>query len=328
MVPAHDTASVLALRGERHLVLGQEIGRGSQGVVYVGRLEHPGVMARHVAVKVIDAAIAHDEGSLHELTRSVRRSSLVRHPNVVQITDYFMVDGSPYIIQDLVEGMSLASFVARWDAVGRRIPLDLALFIACEVAEGLAGARSTQGIDGTVLHLAHHDLSPRQVLLSWFGEVRVADFGRRTGGDIASGIRRTEKDVRPRVAYMAPEVAHGARGDARSDVFSLGVMLHEMLYGPRFAPDASAREVLVLTREGLVPKPIIAPVLPPKIAEVLDRALEVDPRERQAHAGVMAYDLRREALALGVGDERMFLRSALFEMSEGPEKGVGHDTDA
>ncbi len=283
-------------------------------------------MARRVVVKILDPVVQRDGESMHEVTRAVRRSMLVRHPNVVSVTDFFAFDTSPCIVSNLVDGMSLAGFLARWETARRRLPLDLALFIACEIADGLSGARNTANVDGALLNMAHHNLTPRQVLLSWHGEVQVGDFGWRPAAGLTSGVRRTERDVSASLSYMSPEVSRGARGDGRSDVFSLGVILHEMLYGPRFSRDTNARDTLDDVRAGVVRKPVISPMLPSKIEDVLARALALDPRERQPHAGVVAYDLRREALALGVGDARMFLRSSLFEMSEGQDSG--HDTEA
>ncbi len=333
VVAVRALAPVLSLHGERRLVLGQELGRGSQGSVHIARLEQlvastsrgDEVMARNVAVKIIDPALCPDAEAVQELRRAARRSALVNHVNVVQVTDWFIASGSrgmpsepvPCIVQELVSGLSLASFIARCDAARRRVPLDLALFIACEIAEGLAGARHTMSIEGTVLNIAHHNLSPRQVMLSWNGDVKVGDFGWRPSGGVVSGVRRTDRDVRAQLVHMAPEVAHGARGDGRSDVFSLGVILHEMLYGPRFPRDTAARDMIDLARAGAVHRPITSPLLPKGIGDIIARAIEVDPRARQSHAGILAYDLRREALALGVADGRFFLRSALFDMCEG-----------
>lgn len=329
MLAASAVAPVLALHGERRLVIGAEIGRGSQGVVHIARLEQllatsprgEEVMARTVAVKLIDPALCHEPETMHELRRSVRRNALVSHVNVVQITDWFVTgeptDPQPCIIEELVDGMSLAELIGRCDAARRRLPLDLGLFIACEVAEGLAAARHARNIEGVILNMAHHNLSPRQVLLSWNGDVKVGDFGWRPSAGVVSGIRRSDRDIRAQLVHLAPEVARGARGDGRSDVFSLGVILHEMLFGPRFARGLAPSEMLELARKGEVARPVTAPLLPSGVAKIIDRALSVDPRERQQHAGVLAYDLRREALALGVADGRMFLRTALFEMSEG-----------
>jgi serine/threonine protein kinase len=336
MLPAESLAPVLALRGERRLVIGEEIGTGSGGTVYVARLEQvlaggrEEVMGRVVAVKIIDRELARDPDTMHELRRAVRRLALVRHPNVVGVTDYFVAtfgdtgltaEPVPCVVEEFVDGMSLASFVARHEASGRRIPLDLALFIACEIAEGLAGARATTSADGVVLNMAHHNLGQRQVLLSWTGEVKVGDFGWRPPVGMVSGVRRTDRDIRGHLAHLAPEVALGSRGDGRSDVFSLGVILHEMLFGPRFRGTPTSQEMLGLVRKGIVDRPVASPLLPAPIAAIVGRALSADPRERPSHPGIVAYDLRREALALGVADGRMFLRSAMFDMSEG-----WHDT--
>jgi eukaryotic-like serine/threonine-protein kinase len=324
MPAAHEHTPVYLLRGDRQLVLGGQIGRGSQGVVHVARMEQvlgSGIFARPVAVKIVEAASC--DADL--FCKSIRRIALVSHPNVVQVLECFMVGDAPHVVLELIEGMSLSSFISRWELSRRRMPLDLALFLACEVAEGLAGARNTHNMQGGLVNMTHHDLSARQVLLSWNGEVKVGDFGRRAAGEVVSGVRRTGRDMRSRVSHLAPEVARGAHGDARSDVFSLGVLLHEMLYGPRFAPGTSTEDILALVRDGVVERPVLAPLLPGAIHDVVERALELDPRTRQAHAGIIAYDLRREALALGVGDGRMFLRNALFEMSESRS---GHDLGA
>jgi serine/threonine protein kinase len=128
VVPAPELSPVLALQGERRLVLGSEVGRGSQGVVRIARLEQilsrsrnhgEEVMARTVAVKLVDPALCRDPETLQELRRSVRRTALVSHSNVVQVTDWFVTatthglvsDPIPCILQEFVDGMSLADLV-------------------------------------------------------------------------------------------------------------------------------------------------------------------------------------------------------------------------
>ena len=326
-------AQVLALRGERRLVVGAEVGRGSLGTVYAARIEQTlhaeagraETMAIPAAVKVIDPAFGRDPETMQVLRRAMRRGALVRHPNVVEVNDFFTAGDSPCVVMELVQGLSLASLLARYASARRRVPLDLGLFLACEIAEGLCAARGARSVDGAMLNMAHHGLGPRQVLLGYAGEVKVSDFGMRPGGGVTSGIRRADADVRRQIAHMAPEVACGAYGDGRSDVFSLGVMMHEMLRGPRFMPNVDARDALDFARHGVVQRSVTEPMLPSGIGAVVDRALEIDPRARYPHAGVLAYDLRREALSLGVGDGRAFLRTALFEMSEGIADA--HDTE-
>jgi hypothetical protein len=110
---------------------------------------------------------------------------------------------------------------------------------------------------------------------------------------------------------MAPEVACGRAGDARSDVFSLGVLLREMLQGPRFPAYVTDGEALAWARDGVVHRSMFEPQLPQELHAVIARALERDPTRRHPHAGALGFELRRIALAMGVGDGRAFLRTAL-----------------
>ncbi len=324
LTPRPLPADVYPIQGTRHLVLGPAVGRGTFGTLHVATLALGFGLRVRVAAKVLDVT-GNDTEAMYGLAQTIRRVACVRHPNVVQVHELLMLDEHPCVVSELVEGCSLATLAERYEAAGRRVPLDIALFVGVEAAEGLTGARAARNDEGVMLNMSHRDLSPRQVLLSWNGEVKVSDFGTRGESLVASGVRRTGEALRRRLAALAPEVACGGPGDARADVFALGVMLHELLRGPRFDPHLDERAVFELAREGYVRRAVTDPVLPEGLAAVLDRALDPDPRVRYAHAGVMGYDLRREALALGVGDGRAFLQRALFDMTEGvlPE----HDTE-
>jgi serine/threonine-protein kinase len=294
------------------LHLGEKIGSGFGSEVFVAWLERSQKLLKRVAVKLFGKG-----SSFAERIESVARAmALVRHPNVVEILDYGVLEsGVPFVVMEMIDGMSLASLLRVYRSAGRRLPLDLALFVAIEAAEGLAGVRMTRMPGGKLMDVSHLDLSARSILLSFHGEVKVEGFGLAAPIADGSGIRVMRR-LAPRLETMAPEIAAGRKGDSRSDVFSLGVILHEMLVGPRFPAGITDEEACAMAKSGFVCPDLIAGPLPNGVQAIVDRALSKDPRDRQAHTGVLAYDLRTVALKMGVGDARVFLRNALFEMSE------------
>lgn len=314
----HAKAGALTL-GDRKVVLGPCLGRGSVGTVYRATLESSLGVKRLVACKVLSTLPSDEyEPVVEQLSEIVQRAVCIRHPNVAQVFEASAARATrqPFVLSELVEGASLRRVLDTLAQRSRRIPLDLALFIGMEVADGLTGAQLAKGLDGRPLGVAHLDVSARDILLSWHGGVKVTDFGMSATRQVASSVRSLSHVAR-RADTMAPEVARGGGGDARSDVFSLGVLLHEMLIGPRFPKGMPDGEALKYAREGFVPPATFEPHLPADVERIVDRALEPKPDRRYAHAGALAYELRRAAFCLGVGDSRFFLKSLLAtELSE------------
>jgi serine/threonine-protein kinase len=273
-------------------------------------MEGPYGVSHAVAAKVFDP-VATDERDLafHVIRRSTTRSALVRHPNVAQVFDLGVECGQTVRTGELVEGVTLAALMEKLRAAGVRVSLDLAVFIALEVAEGLAAARRAPDQDGYALHMVHGDLSMREVLLSVAGEVKVTDFELAEARQLSTDVRSL-RTVAQRCASMSPEVACGERATAESDVFAVGILLHEMLVGLRFSARVDGREALRLARDGILEMTGMRR-FPDELSGIMVRAMAVDPRDRYADAGQMAFELRRLSLGLGVGDERVFLRELL-----------------
>ena len=301
----------LDLGGGRRVELVDVLGKGAFAVAYRGRLVMPNGVKRPVAVKLF-ASVSSDEAEqvLARVTRTARRMAWVEHPNVVRVYECGAQRGQPYLIEELVSGVSLARLQEAYTSKQRRMPLDLALFVAAEVAEGLAGARLARDQDGVQLGMIHHGLSVREVLLSWRGEVKVSGFEASTARAATSSVRSL-RGMATQATSMAPEVARGFPADARSDVFSFGVLLRELLIGPRFPAGLTSSEAIRLAREGYVQPMTFQPHLPAGLENVLQRALAIDAESRYPSACAMAFDLRRVVLSMGVGDGRYFLRSAL-----------------
>jgi serine/threonine-protein kinase len=317
----------IAIEEARRLHIEGPVGRGSVATVYRAYFETPMEIQRAVAVKVFDR-IASDERDtvIAALASASRRMAAVRHPNVVRVEDFGLAGpAQPYILEELVEGVPLSALFAYLSQRRERMPLDLALFIGIEVADALAGARLAASADGIRLGIVHGELAPSDVLLSWHGEVKVCDFGVGGAARAASSVRRNWTHTR-RLDALAPEVVRGQSGDARSDVFSLGVLLHEMFVGPRFGRSPAEDDMVAWAHEGAVRREIFEPQPDVSLHPILDRALEPDPVERYAHAGALGYDLRHAALAMGVADGRAFLRSLLARAFAGDEANAELET--
>ncbi len=302
----------IALDDVRTLAISSQLGRGSMATVYRGVIDGGFGVRRAVALKLFDVVASDEHESVMEtLASAARDAACVRHPNVIALQDFGLLSPiQPFVVLELVDGRTLAQMLDVYQSSRQRMPLDLALFIGAEIAEGLAGARLAMSPDGMRLGIVHGELSPSDVLLSWNGEVKVGDFGIAAAARAASTVRSVSSLAR-RVRALAPEVARGGYGDARSDVFSLGVLLREMMLGPRFPPTVTDSQAMVLAREGTVVGSVFEPQLAPELRFVLDRAVERDPARRFPHAGALAYELRKVALAMGVGDGRSFLRHAM-----------------
>ncbi len=304
----------ITLPGRRVLTLVNELGRGGSGVAYRGVLETDSFIRRPVAVKVYELGASDEpDAALHALGRAAQRAAHVVHPNAVQTYELALFGKSrAAVVLELVEGTTLERLVRGCAQRGRRMPLDLALFVTTELAEALSGARVATTPEGVHAGMDHLGVSAHQVLLSFHGEVKLSDFGLAQVGPFGSSLRRV-RQLADRWAPVAPEVARGRKGDSRSDVFSLGILFREMLIGPRFGSDVSEAEVLAHAQIGHIPPTFHELQVSADVMTILRRALEPDPARRYPHATAMAYELRRVAFSMGVGDGRVFLRAALAE---------------
>jgi serine/threonine-protein kinase len=308
---SHGPSEHVELGDGRRLSLLEVVGKGTFATVSRALLGSESGVERQVAAKLFAAVSSEEAEQIRSnLTRTARRTACIEHPNVVRTYDCAVWRAQPLLISELVDGVSLAALHDVYVSGRRRMPLDLALFIAVEVAEGLAAALLARDHEGEQLGILHHSLSTREVLLSWQGEVKLSDFETAAVCGVTSSVRSI-RGVASRVASMAPEVAQGNVADARSDVFAFGVLLRELLVGPRFPSGLTSSDAVRLAREGFIQPMTFQPRLPRELESLLARALEVDPGARYPNACALASDLRPIALAMGVGDGRYFLRKAL-----------------
>ncbi|MDP2311410.1 MAG: serine/threonine-protein kinase [Pseudomonadota bacterium] len=234
--------------GNYHLL--EKIATGGMAEVYRARSHGAMGFEKILVIKRILDNLAKDEEFKELFKVEARIAALLSHVNIVQVFELGQEDESLYIAMEYVHGIDLARLVSRARAVGE-FPVALALFACGEVLKALQFAHHYTDNDGRPLHIVHCDISPQNILISFSGEVKITDFGISR-----AAIQKGNQDViRGKYAYMSPEQVEGKSLDGRSDLFSLGIVLYELLTGRRLFKSKSRDETLARVRRAEVPSP-------------------------------------------------------------------------
>lgn len=281
-----------------HYRIVRPIAWGGMGVIYLARNEGAAGFVRPVVVKRILDARSNDEQFVKMFVREARILAQLRHPGIVGILDFAHEQGGYFMVLEYVHGYSLrhwSRFVAQ--AHGP-FPADVAVEVMASVAEALHYAHSLTDPYGQALNIVHRDVSPANVLVDVEGHVKLADFGiARTQLDRTDGAPALE--VKGKIAYMAPELIRLGEPSAASDIYSCGVVLHELLVGrnEHYQGDVASTALHVLTHP-LSPLHLARPELPGSLAALVAKATAPSPEGRFATALELAQALRAEKEAL------------------------------
>ncbi len=280
----------------------ERIGVGGMAEIFRGTAVAAGGFEKPVAIKRILPHLSQDERFVKLLIGEAQILSLLRHRTVVQIFDVGLgPDGHYFLVMEYVDGADLGAVYERLEEKRKRLPVDLALHICAEVCEALDSAHQAKGPEGEPLRIVHRDVSPANVLLSRSGEVKLTDFGIAKRAEEVTG----HGGVRGKFAYISPEQAINAKVDARSDIFSLGIVLYELLLGHRLFSGLPDFDALRAVRECRIPRPReIDPELAPELERILLTALASDPDDRFATARDFGTQMRsfRYSLSSSGGD--------------------------
>jgi serine/threonine-protein kinase len=279
-------------------VLAERVGFGGMADVFRAERRGLGGFVKVVAIKRILPHLVGNEEFVRMFVDEARIAASLSHANIVSIYDFGKAGSQLYLVMEYVDGCSLLSILERLSASARPVPLRHALFIALEVCKGLHAAHS-RVVDGVAAPVVHRDVSPQNILISRLGEVRITDFG---VAKAQGRLSNTQADtVKGKIAYMAPEQARGEPVDARCDIFSLGIVLHEMLTGRRLFKGEQHAQTLMQVLEKEIPLPsTVRPKLPADIDRIVMKALARDQASRYQRASELGRDLSQFLISTGI----------------------------
>lgn len=260
--------------GDRYEIL-EKIGTGGMAEVFKGK-DHK--LNRYVAVKVLKEEFRDNDGFVKKFKEEAQAAAGLAHPNIVNVYDVGDENGIYYIVMELVEGITLKNYIERKG----RLTIKEATSIAIQVSAGLEVAHNN--------HIVHRDIKPQNIIISREGKVKVTDFGIAK----ATTSQTTTSSAMGSVHYASPEQARGGYVDHRSDIYSLGIVMYEMVTGRvPFDGETAVTVAVKHLQEQMVPPSKYCPEIPYSLEQIIKKCTEKSPDRRYQDIGDLMADLKQ-----------------------------------
>ncbi len=270
----------------------RQIAVGGMAEIHLAKTKGIAGFEKYCALKMIHPNFAEDEQFIQMLVDEAKIAVQLTHGNIAQTFDLGRVGDTYYITMEYVDGADLYKILRRGSEQDLEMPLDVCAFIAKEIASALDHAHRKRDHTGKPLGIVHRDVSPQNVLISYAGEVKLVDFG------IAKATMKARQTavgvIKGKYYYMSPEQAWGDPIDYRSDIFSSGIVLYEMITGQMLYLEEDLHRLLDMARKAdIAPPSSLRRGVPPQLERIVMHALAKQPGDRYQSAGDLASDLER-----------------------------------
>lgn len=284
-------------------VLLRRLAVGGQSEVFLAYKVGPEDFIRPVVIKALPSKFRDDEKYINLFFKEAFISSRFAHPNVVTVHDAKRIEGEYCLVMDFIAGQTVSDIAQRGFTGGRPLSINQSVQIIADACNGLHYAHNFRDLDDSSYSIVHCDISPQNIMVTYNGVTKVFDFGiaHIPGYEDANN----SMTVGGKFAYMSPEQLRGEDIDARSDIFSLGIILYELCTGFRLFRRKTQPEVIRAICEEPIRRPTeVRPDLPLFLERCILKALERDPDQRYPTAAAMRDDLHQLLAMMSKGDER------------------------
>ncbi|MGB6280848.1 MAG: protein kinase, partial [Syntrophobacteria bacterium] len=276
------------IRFGKYLIL-DKIATGGMAELFRAKITSVEGFEKLVAIKKILPNLTQDSNLVNMFIDEAKLAAMLTHQNIVQIYDLGSMEGVYFIAMEYIHGKDLRVLSNKSKEKGLPLPLEYALYITSRICSGLDYSHNLKDFQGNPLKLIHRDISPQNILVTYEGEVKIVDFGiakvARNTADTREGL------IKGKVAYMSPEQAAGKTIDHRSDIFSAGILLYEMITGVRMFEGADLNVLDRVRKADFQTAETVVSDLSAEVSEILRRALAKTPNRRYKSCVAMLADL-------------------------------------
>jgi serine/threonine protein kinase len=276
------------IRFGKYLIV-DKIAAGGMAEMYLAKMTSLEGFEKLVAIKKILPNLTQDKNLVKMFIDEAKLAAMLFHQNIVQIYDLGSMEGAYFIAMEYIHGKDLRVLGRKAKERNLPLPLEYALYVTCRICSGLDYSHNLKDFQGNPLELIHRDISPQNILVTYQGEVKIVDFGIAKAAKKSSDTK--EGLIKGKVSYMSPEQAAGKPIDNRSDIFSTGILLYEMVTGKRMFEGSDLQVLERVRKADFEPAENIVTDLPREVGEILARALAKGVTRRYKSSIEMLADL-------------------------------------